>query len=1413
MYGLLNKFITKSKSILPLFLLFSFSLLQAANGLTGTYYDNNNYTASKGLQIDSTINVDWGNGRPSLLTGNDDFSIIWSGYIYIPETANYTFYVAHDDYMDVSINGTQYYSNGTWTGGSTNYQNFTITNLATGYYPITIHFIEYGGGAYARFGWKNNASISSQVIVPQTNLFTTLPTFFTISDGSIVEGNSGYSDMNFTVTLSQTANATVHYTTSNGTAMAGSDYNTSSGTLTFTSGGATTQTISVPIVGDLVIEPTETFTVSLSNPIGATTFNANATGTITNDDILLSYCDDQNLSNGFHIANPFNDINKSIEIYCYNNKDYIALPIKNNSNNFVFNNNALASINYYNEARDHANHFDAIEINAYTLKVETNTSVRLPQTINAPTTFKTMGASFSNINLTGTPFAIDWANTTISNCTQAKLRTAYYGQDVKINSLDYDAHAICNIDTMKLKLLDNYRYLEYESHEVLQKSCKTMAEAVPTSFLDSASIQGHYWISPFSNARSYGATNIKSDNRPIVAYCWYQTDLDWVWTFSLAMDGKVTNTKTDLINKNDTCSEFGLVPFVANKEDTFERVRQFLYNNKTQWVNYTGTINEKFRVFNNNSDYYLATSEGGSIIWPYGSFGVYHPGRTSTWGGSNTADPGPMSGSPMHNISSIITDYTRLNDDEGNTNRDYYSWGINRAQVDITSVQTGYSDTDTLLDDGSYPFEATMGYKGWVSILGAADLNKTNEWFISRTGAGANFDHSSASHPYYEPNGNYTGGAWLNYLFDSNGRVRHNDDLDSAYSYYDYMCMAEDNYDFTTRYGLIAGPFKAIEHSVAAGSEIANTSLTTKIVNDTLHFDIALLTDNLSAVQADKNTSVGIFLDDTYMVGSTETPRDVHYFGDIKRNGAGTFNALKATGRFELPASSWPAGVQTWSSANKRLFFKFKYCSRNDYEWTQCWTPSGVTATCTVGQEAYCKTADSNDFAIRPKNFDFSISGTSPYKAGVGYSTTFDAKDYNNNATSNYNEAIPLTYNEAKVGCITGNFNSSLVNMLFVNGTKNIPSLSYSEVGVLNIKMEETLGSEFALVDATDTSSAQRLITPYDQNWSYTPDHFVLTGSHFDNNATGFTYLSSDLNMSANLNLTIIAQNLNNATTQNYNSACYSKTTSYGLSYTPLVISPSSALSRMNYLETNTSTSGNLPINNTWNIASIPNTIFSTDNNGTGRLNIKVNFDRNSTKTVNPFIFTTRDMNVTDFDGILGGIDLNQSTTFYYGRAHAPDYRFPNKDGNATIYYEVYCKDCNQTTRTNMGITGNESVNALNWYQNALHVSTAGLATPVPAHASDFSNTGITHTNPITTQRLTLQNATSIPYVDRVNLNSSTWLIHYPTDFTVEFYSSGSWAGAGFVKEGQPNATDTNTTVGEYIHKTAPIKANRRITW
>ena len=1378
----------KNSVLLYFFLLFVASQLYAANGLSGKYYNNNSYTSPATVtRIDSIISFNWGNGSPDTSLNSDNFSIVWSGYIYIPEKANYTFYIAYDDFISVSVNGAQYYSDGTWTGGDTTYKNFAINNLNVGYYPIEIRFIEYGGGSYARFAWKNNKSITSRTIIPTSNLFT-YPSI-TITNANLTEGNTSYSNMNFTVTISESANASIHYATSDGSATAGSDYNATSGTLIFSTADTNlSKIISVPIKGDTFVENNETFTVTLSNELNATIASTTATGTIINDD--MGYCGTNSLSTGFHVVNPFNDVNKSIEIFCSNNRDFIALPNKNSSNNFVFSSDILGSTNYYNEASS-ANigggSFQAIEINAYTLDVIIDPSLRTPQTVS---TFQTMGSSFSNVNLTATPFAIDWDNTTISNCTQSKLRTAYYGQDVKINSLNYDNKAICNIDKMKLKLLDDYRYLEYNGNEVLQKSCKIMAENVPESFLASSSIQGHYWISPSLKTRSYNSTDITSDSRPIVVYCWYQTDLDWVWTFSLAMDGKVTNTKSDLTTNADTCSKFGLFPFVPNNEKTFERVREFLYDKKSQWVNYTGTIDEKVSLFHPGNVYYLST-EKNSIIWPYGSFGVYNPNKGSDWTYTGSA----MSGSPMHNISTITTDYTRLSNDEGVSTRNYYSHG-------------NYSSTDTIVITNQYAYKDTMGAKGWVSILGSADLNKTNEWFISRTGAGDNFD-STGNYPYYEPNGNYTAGAWLNFLFDSNGRVRHNDDWDANYPYYDYMCMAEDNYDFTTRYTLVVGPFNAIEHSTASGRETIDKALTTKIVNNTLNFDILLLNDSLSALEADKNVSVGIFLDDD----NNGASRDLHYFGDIKKDGTGTFNALKSTGRFALPSSAWPSGVNTWNKANKILFFDFKYCAISNTsvkEWTDCWTLSNNSATCKAGFESYCAQADSNDFAIRPNKFDVDITGTSPYKAGKSYNVTFSAKDYANNNTVNYNEKIPLTSKETITGCITGIYDTNLSNLIFNDGMKNIPNLSYSEVGVVNIKIEELPGSEFANTDASDTPDNQRYITKYDQNLTYTPDHFTLKDVNLTNyNYGGFTYIANDLNMSSELNVTIVAQTEDNTTTKNYNSACYAKATDYNISYDALSVSPANALNNINFLEINTLKQGTSHINTPFNLADVNKTIFGTDDNGTAKLNFKLNFDRSITLASNPIKLTLRDFNVTDEDNITGTTDINQSSPFYYGRVNSTDYRGQSAIAT-TIRYEVYCNDCNTTVFTAIGT---QSPTSLSWYQNKFHEIADGNITTFTA----VGNTTIANPNTSTitnmgeadsSHALSLPNGTTAPYSDRIRMRPQTspWLLYNPfnagattNDFNVEFISTGNWAGQGQLGK----TVDVNTSV----------RTNRRMEW
>jgi hypothetical protein len=106
-----------------------------------------------------------------------------------------------------------------------------------------------------------------------------------IGDATVSEGDSGTTDATFQVSLSSTTTSTVtvDYTTTDGTATAPDDYASTSGTLTFAP-GETTKTITVPVVGDTVYEPDETFSVDLSNPSNATIADGHGVGTILNDD-------------------------------------------------------------------------------------------------------------------------------------------------------------------------------------------------------------------------------------------------------------------------------------------------------------------------------------------------------------------------------------------------------------------------------------------------------------------------------------------------------------------------------------------------------------------------------------------------------------------------------------------------------------------------------------------------------------------------------------------------------------------------------------------------------------------------------------------------------------------------------------------------------------------------------------------------------------------------------------------------------------------------------------------------------------------------------------------------------------------------------------------------------------------------
>ena len=113
-----------------------------------------------------------------------------------------------------------------------------------------------------------------------------------IGDMSKKEGNSGLMAFAFTVSLSAPYDVpvTIGYSTANGSAMAGSDYQAATGTLTIPA-GQMTGTITIQAVGDRLPEPDETFYANLSNSNYGGVVDGQGVGTIFDDEPRISISD------------------------------------------------------------------------------------------------------------------------------------------------------------------------------------------------------------------------------------------------------------------------------------------------------------------------------------------------------------------------------------------------------------------------------------------------------------------------------------------------------------------------------------------------------------------------------------------------------------------------------------------------------------------------------------------------------------------------------------------------------------------------------------------------------------------------------------------------------------------------------------------------------------------------------------------------------------------------------------------------------------------------------------------------------------------------------------------------------------------------------------------------------------------
>ena len=149
-----------------------------------------------------------------------------------------------------------------------------------GGYPSTPHKFLFNG-LIDELKLYNHALSQADVLANFNATKGSLQPVISISDSSGVEGQP----VSFTVTIAPwPTTVTVDFSTANDTAIAGSDYVSNSGSITFAPGIAS-RTIDVQTLDDVVGERTESFLINLSNAVGAVVADGQGAGTIFDDEI------------------------------------------------------------------------------------------------------------------------------------------------------------------------------------------------------------------------------------------------------------------------------------------------------------------------------------------------------------------------------------------------------------------------------------------------------------------------------------------------------------------------------------------------------------------------------------------------------------------------------------------------------------------------------------------------------------------------------------------------------------------------------------------------------------------------------------------------------------------------------------------------------------------------------------------------------------------------------------------------------------------------------------------------------------------------------------------------------------------------------------------------------------------------
>ena len=619
----------------------------------------------------------------------------------------------------------------------------------------------------------------------------------------------------------------------------------------------------------------------------------------------------------------------------------------------------------------------------------------------------------------------------------------------------------------------------------------------------------------------------------------------------------------------------------------------------------------------------------------------------------------------------------------------------------------------------------------------------------------------------------------------------------------------------------------------------SDRNISTKIVNEPFTLVLASLKDDYTAYQ-NQSVSSNIYYD-LYEKGTTSPIQGV--------TGGGHFDASKTYSvysKFTVP------------NGYKDVFVGFKICSTNSGGINKLLPDDQCPATPVLSEDEESTDArwhvikSTDHFAVRPKNIVISPKGNlgiSKLRAGHDYILGLKAAYWDNSGTpravSLYNETLGQNDINETLILPSGDEDdpdnpqlkgqTSLNSATFVNGEADA-NLSFSDVGKVMIRFED---KDWAAVDIDDTPQSCDggslnnvhvpdgaflcgAITP-----TFIPHHFRLANARLVNHNNGnYTYLgvdsgiaNDDIDMSAHVDMTVIAENEVGAVTENFSDGLYENPVSVTLTVPDIIVNGINMVAFKHDLN-----EIDVPVSNIGfgkigvNLAGTFHFVWNTPNLAE-RLNF--NYVKDPAVPTQPFILNGAnpgfDINVTsDYSGtkISGSIKepitpLAGSATFQYVKVAPTKKLYPDIIGNnviTPIRVLVFCPILAPCDALGIDVAGGMTSSPRWWISTAhnnivggygrigLHVI-AGGGVVAPAAPIQMAN-GINNNIRVTNAAAVVPNTVTI---DTDPDTTDDWMLTNNSASDIDFIGVVGWGGTG------------NT--GNVVGGQASDKKNNRLNW